>query len=255
MKKFLIILLVVLTCLFLSTTVQAARRIYPCTSFIDGGAGALDKLADANLADGDGAIVFIISGTVTEIWFHVFDDEVIAAFWNWSPSVEAAGNHRERNGSHEIDSGSGRVYSEIFDPAWLYQIVEGDFDVAIKLNLAVSENYQKAGILFKHETNNSFVEIGRSYNGKQEINCIHTIDSLSRSDSNPYIGNVIYIRMARSENIFICFYSSDGIDWVALVPSMTLEYDEKDYVGIFATHYPSDVQFTAYFDYFRSMSN
>ena len=96
MKKFLVILLLVLSCLFLSTTAQAASRIYACTSFIGGGAGALDKLADANLADSDGAIVFIISGAVTEVWYYVFDNDSAVA--ESSPRViqpdDAGGNGR-----------------------------------------------------------------------------------------------------------------------------------------------------------------
>lgn len=96
MKRFLAILLLVWVCLFLPATAQAATRIYACTAFIGGGAGALDKLADANLADADGAIVFVISGAVTETWFYVFDND--SALTESSPRVikpdDAGGNGR-----------------------------------------------------------------------------------------------------------------------------------------------------------------
>jgi hypothetical protein len=76
MKKLMIMLLVTICILFGGVAPAMASKIYAATALTGGAAGALDAIADASLADKDGAVVFVQNGYV---YYYVYDSSSTAS--------------------------------------------------------------------------------------------------------------------------------------------------------------------------------
>jgi hypothetical protein len=185
-----------------------------------------------------------------------FDNRSIAGFWNQQSGT--GGAHRQQNEAHEIDSSSGSVWGSRFDPAWLNQpvSVDGDFDVYAKLEVPLlTANYQKAGLIFKADGQNSHVQIVRLYENGQKIEGAHAINGYGYSALDDMAATDVWVRMRRVGGSFDTYYAASSPesedDWVLLEPGKTFSYSGTGRVGIFASD-SGGGQITAQFAYFRN---
>jgi regulation of enolase protein 1 (concanavalin A-like superfamily) len=163
------------------------------------------------------------------------------------------GSRSEAGGNLEITSSSLDIYTNTYAPYGVSQLVDGDFDVIIKMDCqgALTQNYEKCGILVELDQDN-WGRIGLEYSNGLGVYISHVVSNLSYYDNDSYSADVVYFRVNRVGSTLTYSYSTDNDSYTELAPSTELSTNEQVKIILYASHF-SGAQYTALFDYFSQV--
>lgn len=187
--------------------------------------------------------------------YDEFNDGVTGLHWTWEQGTTGA--HREQDGYHEIDSGTAEMEGKsTFDPDWIFQEVEGNFDVHTRISVPdKSGDYRRAGLCitsdFAYPDNDNYVWVGVRDNDISTVCTVDGNDYLQNSGEGDSGAQDVLTRIRRNGDTIDAYYRyPSDTTWTTLNASTMLSTNDRIRIGLFASHW-SDTQFTSKFDYFR----
>jgi serine/threonine protein kinase len=181
-------------------------------------------------------------------------DSQLAAGWTWLAEDPSKWSLTAESGSLQILASD----SSLDGPALPYNILvrdapTGDFEITTSLRFAPTSNYQVAGLIIFEDRGNA-LQFGRAFCDLPEA-CVgdgiyfDNYENGSITGSNyrtAYQGEVLYLRLQRSGNVYSGFFSENGEQWTKLGEHVR-DFSQPR-VGLIAAQAPTEI--AALFDYF-----
>ncbi len=163
-----------------------------------------------------------------------FGDGSIANFW---AIANPLGNLiTEINNLTIHDLGTSQTWSE--NP-FLYQKIDGDFTVSVKISAPVDSKGNQSGIAFEERNNIIRIMYVNSSNGEIRVNLSYSVDG---GISNSIVGSIeigetspIWLKLRRTGTTFFGLYSTNGEYGIySAVANASLAFNYYGTVGLFA---------------------
>ena len=164
-------------------------------------------------------------------------------------NVGIAGDDSYSDGTYTIDASGSDIWGNADSFRYMHQTMIGDGEISARVvSMTQSDWWVKTGLMMRESlnTNSRHAFILASLASKIRLQYRNATGGASGSMAASH-GLPVWLKLARSGDVFTGYYSSDGVNWTA-VGSQTISMPSTIHVGIAVTSHNNSALTTAVID-------